>query len=76
MRVPGAIFDTHIMTIKGLFTGSEMVTRKVDVDVRFTSDSHETLSLTFKGMQIMVPFDKVMKLVEETRSDSRREYIA
>ena len=70
MRAPGAIFNTHIKTIKGLMTmDDESVIKKVKVDVRFTSDSHETLSFTIHNLQISVPFEKVWQLVEETRKD-------
>lgn len=69
MRMPGAMFNTHIKTIKGLLTMDDDMIKKVKVDVRFTSDDHETLSFTVNNLQIAVPFDKVMDLVEETRRD-------
>ena len=69
MRAPGALFNTHIKTIKGLMTMDDDMIKKVKVDVRFTSDSHETLSFTIHNLQISVPYDKAMQLVEETRKD-------
>lgn len=68
MRAPGAMFNTHIKSVKGLLTISDNM-QKVRVDVRFTSDSHETLSFTVGNIQIAVPFEKVWQLIEETRKD-------
>lgn len=45
--------------------------QKAKIDVRFTSDSHETLSFTYNGIQMGVPFEKVWELIEETRKDNR-----
>lgn len=68
MRAPGAIFNTHIKSVKGMISKG-IIPKMVRVDIRFTSDSHETLSLECEGVQIAVPFEKVMELVEETRAE-------
>lgn len=69
MRAPGAIFNTHIKSVKGMISKGSIIPKKARVDIRFTSDTHETLSLECEGVQIAVPFEKVMELVEETRAD-------
>lgn len=71
MRAPGAMFNTHIRSVKGLISkeNNPMTIRKVRVDIRFTSDDHETLSLTTDNIQISVDYKQVEKLVEETRKD-------
>lgn len=68
MRASGAIFNTHIKSVKGMISIG-IIPKKARVDIRFTSDSHETLSLECEGVLIAVPFEKVMELVEETRAD-------
>lgn len=70
MRDPNAVFNTHIKTIKG-FISKNSTFLEAKIDVRFTSDSHETLSFTYSGIQMAVPFEKVWELIEETRKDNR-----
>ena len=70
MRDPNAVFNTHIKTIKGFISKNSIFPQKAKIDVRFTSDSHETLSLAYNGIQIAVPFEKVWELIEETRKDN------
>ncbi len=69
MRAPNAIFNTHIKSIKGVVSKGSLVPIKAKIDVRFTSDDHETLSLTYENILIVVPFEKVWELIEETRAD-------
>lgn len=48
------------------FTGKENYRGKVTV--RFTSDNlGETLSLQYGGVMILVPYEPVKKIIEETR---------
>ena len=70
MRDPNAVYNTHIKTIKGFISKNSIFPQKAKIDVRFTSDSHETLSLAYNGIQIAVPFEKVWELIEETRKDN------
>lgn len=69
MRAPNSMFNTHIKSVKGLVSIGSLMPTKARVDVRFTSDTHETLSLTVGNIQIAVPFEKVWELIEETRAD-------
>lgn len=71
MRDPNAVLNTHIKTIKGLISKNSIFLQNAKIDVRFTSDSHETLSFTYNGIQMAVPFEKVWELIEETRKDNR-----
>lgn len=70
MKAPNSMFNTHIKSVKGLVSIGSLMPIKTRVDVRFTSDTHETLSLTVdNNIQIAVPFEKVWELIEETRAD-------
>lgn len=71
MREPGAMFNTHIRKSKGFVsTDPDLLGRKTDIDIRFTSDFHgETLSFACGSVQITVKYSDVEKLVEETRKD-------
>lgn len=75
MRAPGALFNTHIKTVKGLFTaddGEQTRFEKGNIDIRCTSDAHgETLSLTYHNLQMAVKVKDVEKLIEETRKDRK-----
>lgn len=70
MRDKYAMFNTHITTVKGLTTEG-LTMKKETLDVRFTSDSHETLSISNGHIQFSVDFKPIMKLIEETRKDKR-----
>lgn len=70
MKAPNSMFNTHIKSVKGLVSIGSLMLIKTSVDVRFTSDTHETLSLTVdNNIQIAVPFEKVWELIEETRAE-------
>lgn len=74
MKAPGALFNTHIKSVKGLFTidGEKTEIHKGQIDIRCTSDSHgETLSLTYRNLQMTVKVKDVEKLIEETRKDRK-----
>lgn len=68
MRDPYAMFNTHIRTVKGLtMINTSLI--KERLDIRFTSDDHETLSISNGKVQFSVNYKDVLKLVEETRKD-------
>lgn len=71
MRAEGSKLNTHVMTVQGLTTYNDVMF-KGPVDIRFTSDTHETLSLTMGNIQIAVGYEKIEELVEETRKDRPR----
>lgn len=71
MRDKYARLNTHIKSVKGLTTTTEGV-YKERLDIRFTSDTHETLSITNSKIQFSVNYDDVLKLVEETRADYKK----
>ena len=75
MKEPNAIFNTHILTVKGYVTvdDSEIFhPRKDDIDIRCTSDTHgETLSLTYRNVQIAVKVKDIERIIKEARDDRR-----
>lgn len=71
MKDPYATFNTHITTVNGLVSMDDsLIPAKMSVDVRFTSDSHETLSLTVSNLQIAIPFEKVQKIIDDARKNN------
>lgn len=65
------VFNTWYAETPGMISwtneeGQPMLTKET-VSIHFTSDEHETLSLSIDDAQITVPFDKVMKVAEEAR---------
>ena len=70
MRDPYAMLNTHIKTVKGIVSVDDGTMKIMNVDIRFTSDTHgETLSLTVGSAQVAVRYSEIEKLVEETRKD-------
>lgn len=71
MKAPDSLFNTHILTVKGLVSvddGSRLLPIKDKVDIRCTSDVNgETLSLTVKNVQIAVKVKDVEKIIQEAR---------
>lgn len=77
MKEPNSMFNTHILTVKGLISvdGEIIHPRKDEVDIRCTSDSNgETLSLTYRNVQIGVKVKDIERIIDEARSyrDSTR----
>lgn len=71
MKDPYATLNTHITTVKGLVSMDDsLIPAKMSVDVRFTSDNHETLSLTVSNLQIAIPFEKVQKIIDDARRNN------
>lgn len=75
MKEPNAIFNTHILTVKGYISvddGEVLHPRNDDIDIRCTSDTHgETLSLTYRNVQMSVKVKDIEKIIKETRDDRR-----
>ena len=68
MKEPNTMFNTHILTVKGLFTDNSWLPFKVNVDIRCTSDKRgETLSLTVGDIQIAVKVKDIEKIIAEAR---------
>ena len=71
------MFNTYYAEVKGMITWvddeeNQHMTKEI-IGIHFTSDDHETLSLSVSDdAQITVPFDKVMKVVEEARKHNVR----
>ena len=71
------MFNTYYAETKGYITwvddeDNQHITKET-IGIHFTSDEHETLSLSVSDdAQITVPFDKVMKVVEEARKHNVR----
>ena len=66
-KAEGAQTNTRICTIEGV-KSSSISTDKGYVEARFTSDElGETISLKYGDIQIIVPFEPIMVLVNETR---------
>lgn len=69
MKAPKAKTNTHLADIKGIIATNRGMARTT-ITVRFTSDAlGETISLTDEdsGLMMSVPFEKVDKLIKETR---------
>ena len=74
MRIPGAQTNTHGETIEGRIILNDGIIR-ARLTVRFTSDQFgETISIgdDNAGILMLVPFEKVEKLIEETRKEAER----
>lgn len=75
MKEPNSMFNTHILTVKGYVTvyDSEIYNPKKDnIDIRCTSDVNgETLSLTYRNVQMSVKVKDIEKIIKETRDDRR-----
>lgn len=65
------LLNTYYAETQGMITyeneEGKFVYEKCTIGIHFTSDEHETLSLSVDNAQLTVPFDKVMEVVEETR---------
>lgn len=71
------MFNTYYAETKGYITWTDEEENqhmtKETVGIRFTSDDHETLSLSVSDdAEITVPFSKVMAVVEEARKHNTR----
>ena len=73
MKEPNTMFNTHILTAKGLVTiGEQLMPSKAKIDLRCTSDVHgETFSITFKDVQIAVKVSDVEKIITEARENRK-----
>jgi len=67
-NITGERAMTIVKDLKGMvFTGDAMGER--DITVRFTSDKHgESISLEFKGIMFLVPFEPVIEIIEQARN--------
>lgn len=74
MKAPNSLFNTHILSVKGMISvddGTRLVPKKDTIDIRCTSDSTgETLSLTYRNVQLAVKVKDIEKIIKEAR-DSR-----
>lgn len=68
-KAEGAICNTWIVDIDGSVGDGYQYRSKV-LTVRFTSDTHETLSIAdeAQGIQYIVPFKKVNEMIELARN--------
>lgn len=71
------MFNTYYAETKGYITwvddDDRQHTTKEVIGIHFTSDDHETLSLSVSDdAEITVPFSKVMAVVEEARKHNTR----
>ena len=67
MKEPNTMFNTHILTAKGLVSYGYLP-KKAKVDIRCTSDNMgETLSLTVGDIQIAVKVKDIEKIIAEAR---------
>ena len=75
MKEPNTMFNTHILTVKGYISvddGEVLHPRRDDIDIRCTSDSNgETLSLTYKNVQMAVKVKDIEKIIKEARDDRK-----
>ena len=75
MKEPNSMFNTHILSVKGLISvdDGEIIHPRIDkVDIRCTSDGNgETLSLTYKNVQIAVKVKDIEKIINEARVSIR-----
>lgn len=75
MKEPNAVFNTHILTTKGYVTvyDSDIYHPKKDnIEIRCTSDVNgETLSLTYRNIQMAVKVKDIEKIIKEARDDRR-----
>lgn len=68
MKDPYSTLNTHMKVVKGAYLNG-MAFNKAKVWARFTSDDRgETLSLAVGTVQIVVDFDQLADLIEETRA--------
>jgi hypothetical protein len=66
-----------MIVVKGIFANKDGM-RKEPVTVRFSSDRiGDTLSLECNGVMIIVPFEKIQKLIEKTqiKAEDRKKMI-
>lgn len=66
------LLNTYYAEAPGMITyedgvSDNFVFEKCTVGIHFTSDEHETLSLSVDNAQLTVPFKYVMQVVEEAR---------
>lgn len=77
MRAPGAMFNTHIRTTKGITTTEGEFMKWERYELCFTSDAiGGTLSVGNGKVQFTLKYSEVEKLIEETRADRRTSHEA
>lgn len=76
MQIDKVGLNTYYAETPGMITYENevgnFVYEKCTIGIHFTSDDRETLSLSVDNAQLTVAFDKVMKVVEETRKHNVR----
>ena len=72
MKDPYAMFNTHILSVKGLMS-DERHMYKTRIDIRCTVDDRgETLSLTGDDTQIAVKVKDIERIIKEARESWER----
>ena len=77
MREPHSIYNTHIKRVRGVISTDENYLHPISdkVDIRCTSEhDHETFSVTYKNIQILVGVKDVEKIIEEARNYKKEKY--
>lgn len=70
MKEDGAKLNTWIVDVNGSMVANDIMF-KVVYAVRFTSDTHETLSITdeISGVQFSVPFKMIQEMIDKARKE-------
>lgn len=70
MKDPNGFFNTRLLKSKGFVSVLGDKPQKGNVDIRCTSDSYgETLSLTWKGIQMAVKVRDIERIIQEAREN-------
>lgn len=77
-KADGAMFNTWIVDVDGtlnLYVGNTLKSNKAVITVRFTSEGHETLSITDErsDIQYTMPFKKIDELIKLARKEKKKE---
>lgn len=60
-------FNTHLQKVKGMVAYNGQLTQDNEFMLRITSDIHETLSIEYANIMLIVDYADVLKLVEKAR---------
>lgn len=73
MKAPNSLLNTHIKSVKGLLTVGDITNiQRVNIDIRCTSEiDKETISLTYRNIQMLVDVKHIEQIIEEARKDRK-----
>ena len=72
MKEKNAKTNTHLKKVRGMFCVDDRAYRG-EIEARFSSDRiGETLSLATGNLIVIVPFEEIEDLVEETRAENMK----